>query len=477
MTMKTLPVGGTSRYKKLVFGSFRSKDLLMWIKDVALEPGNKKASHRRLSIQMLEVRKLMNTHDDKSLKKKRKLEHYMDEGKSTCTFELFNKEKYNNKVAKNHKKGESSSLSCLGKSNEKCSFQGWQGHVAFLVSNDIVEHCNSCWQDCSHSNESSQEIKGKVFHATEDDEDCTLCCEDYSQLSDFDESIPSPIKQGNLKGHFEPFEDRSSDTTMISIKEKQNVELSEELKSLINKDFDDASSRNSCSLRLGKGYLKIGHQLPFCGNQCPQLVIPVGPRFQAEIPQLENLTNIRQHHSNDNLKWVCNEVWPMPTIVETDTKGVGNGRPEACSCDFPGSIDCVQLHISEARERLKLEIGTTFFSWKFDEMGEDVSKSWTMKEQKKFESLTRTSLSNDMDFWKVAMENFPTKSMKSLINYYYNVCIPRRLSRETRASFVPIDSDDDKLMDEDDYSTTTMQIVPICKLPKSRKTNSPFNYF
>ncbi|KAE9618062.1 hypothetical protein Lal_00041855 [Lupinus albus] len=474
MAKKTLPVGRTSRYKHLGFDSFHSRDLLIWIKDLALEPGNKKASHCRLSIQMLEVRKLMNIHDDKSLKKKRKIEHYMDDGKSTCTFELLNKEKYNKQVAKNHTRGESSNLSCLGKSEEKCSFEGVRGHVAFLVSNGIVEHCNSCWHDCSHSNGSSQEIKGKVFHATDNDKDCTLCCEDYSHLRDFDKSMPSPMKQGNLKGHFESFEDRSSNTIGISVKEKQNIELSGELKSLINKDFDDSSSRNSYSLRLGKEDWKIIHPLPFHDNHCPRLVIPVGPRFQAEIPHHENLTNIRQHHFNDDFKWFSNEVWPMPTIVETDSKGVGNGRHEACSCDFPGSIDCVQLHISEARERLKLEIGTTFSTWKFDEMGEDVSKSWTMEEQKKFESLTRTSLSSDMDFWKIAMENFPTKSMKSMINYYYNVCIPRRLSRETRASFVAIDSDDDNLMEEDDYSTTTMEIVPICKLRKSRKTNSPF---
>ncbi|XP_019431283.1 PREDICTED: uncharacterized protein LOC109338480 isoform X2 [Lupinus angustifolius] len=470
MAMKTLPVGGKSRCKKFVFDSFHSKDLLIWVKGLALEPGNKKSSHHRLSIQMLEVRKLMNIRDDKSLQK-RKFEHYMDDGKSTCTFELLNKKKYNNQVAKNHRRGESSSLSCLGNSKEKCSFQRVQEHVAFHVSNDIVEHCNSCWQYCSHSNGSSQVIKGQVFHATDDDENCTFCCEDYSHLSDFDESMPSSMKQGNLKGHFEPFEDRSSNTIGISVKEKRNIELSGELKSLINKDFDDSISRNSYSLRLGQEDWKIDHPLHFHDNHCPQVFIPVGPRFQAEIPQCENLTNRRQHHLNDDFKWFCNEVWPMP--VETDIKGVGNGRPDACSCDFPGSIDCVQLHISEARERLKLEIGTTFSSWKFDEMGEDVSKSWTIEEQKKFESLTRTLLSNDMDFWKVAMENFPNKPMKSMLNYYYNVCIPRRMSRETRDSFVAIDSDDDKLMEEDDYSTTTMQMVPICKLRKSRKTNSP----
>jgi len=49
----------------------------------------------------------------------------------------------------------------------------------------------------------------------------------------------------------------------------------------------------------------------------------------------------------------------------------------------------VKIHISEAREVLKLEISATFLSLKIDEMEEEVSGSWTLEEDKKFESLVK----------------------------------------------------------------------------------------
>jgi hypothetical protein len=73
-------------------------------------------------------------------------------------------------------------------------------------------------------------------------------------------------------------------------------------------------------------------------------------------------------------------------------------------------------------------------------MGEDVSKSWTTEEQMKFDSLVKSYLLlNHTKFWKLAMEYFPSKSMKCLISYYYNVYIPRWMSIETRSSFGAVD--------------------------------------
>lgn len=355
----------------------------------------------------------------------------MDYGKFASTFELT-REKYSSQIVEKQRRCESS---CLPLSKEKCgSLQGTQGHVAFHDINDRLEYCSVSLQD-------------------------------YSHLSDYDESVkgPNQVKQGNLKSHGENFENGSSYTPSLkaTIKEELNVEMIKELRSLVNEDFDD-SSKNSYSLRSGKEDRKLGQLrkkfLPFRGNHLSRLVIPVGPRFQAEIPQWEGTTNIRHHNIDDDFKWFGTEIWPMP-IKETSTKGVGEGRPDVCSCDFPRSIDCVQQHISEARELLQSQIGTTFSSWKFDEMGEDVSKLWTMEEQKEFEYIVRLNpLSSDMDFWKLAMDCFPSKPLKSMVNYYYNVYIPRHIGKETRASFGVDDSGNDKIMDYkngDDYGKMT----------------------
>ena len=176
-----------------------------------------------------------------------------------------------------------------------------------------------------------------------------ICRQDYTQLGDPDEFAEglNPMKQGHLKA----------------------------LESLVNEDFDNSNenSHSSCLKNEDVELNQSQNNLSFEDNHIPRPVIPIGPRFQAEVPTWEDRTNIQ--HNDDSLKLMGIQLWPMPNISENKTNDVGGGRCDSCSCEFPGSIDCVKLHIREARELLKLEIGTTFSSWKFDEMGEDVSKS------------------------------------------------------------------------------------------------------
>ncbi|KAK7256085.1 hypothetical protein RIF29_29519 [Crotalaria pallida] len=399
---------------------------------------------------------------------------------SICTFEPICKEKYCNQVAKKHTRGESASFSCLPVSKEKYgSLQGMQTHVSTLVTNEKNEYCSgTCCQDFSNRrepNDSIQETQGHVSSSTNDKEYCHFCCEDYSHLSDSDESIkgPSLVDQGILKCcYFETSNKSGGYSIKTTRKENAEANLFKELKLLGNEeDFDD-SIENSCSLNSAE---EDNRYLSSMGNHIPRRAIPVGPRFQAEVPQWEGTSNLRQYITTIDSKWFCNEIWPMPDDKETNKIGAMNDGPEACHCEFPRSVDCVHLHIREARELLQSEIGMAFASWKFDEMGEDVSKSWTTKEQQEFESLSRlNSLSNDLDFWEVATKNFPSKPLKSLINYYYNVFIPRKLRLETRACFGVIDNDDDKHIGykkEDDRSTKRMQIVPIRKKCKSTIAN------
>ncbi|TKY65888.1 AT-rich interactive domain-containing protein 1 [Spatholobus suberectus] len=148
------------------------------------------------------------------------------------------------------------------------------------------------------------------------------------------------------------------------------MEILKALKSLINRDFDN-SSETSHSLCSKDEYMELNQPQNNLSFQDKH----IGPSFQVEVPKW-----VGRDYNSDDLKWLGIQLWPMPDISENNTKGIGEGRRDSCSCEFPGSVNCVKLHISEARELLKLEIGTTFSSWKFDEMGEDVSKSWTLEE-------------------------------------------------------------------------------------------------
>ncbi|KAK7294643.1 hypothetical protein RJT34_17533 [Clitoria ternatea] len=247
-------------------------------------------------------------------------------------------------------------------------------------------------------------------------EQCSLSKQDYSHLSDSDESIEGSKsnKQGNLKNHPNDIGNGSHCNNNIETSIKKTFE------SLVNEDLKD--------------------------NHTLRAVIPIGPRFQAEVPKWDDTTNTRHHNSDDDAKWLGIKLWPIPDInMQYNGNGIGEDNPYSCPCEFPGSVDCVKLHVSERRELLKLEIGTTFSSWRFDEMGEDVSKTWTLVDQEEFESLVKLNpLSSDTNFWKLAKKHFPSKSMRCMVNYYHNVYIPRRLSMETRSSCGGVDSDDDQ---------------------------------
>ncbi|KAL5719211.1 hypothetical protein ACHQM5_012021 [Ranunculus cassubicifolius] len=166
-----------------------------------------------------------------------------------------------------------------------------------------------------------------------------------------------------------------------------------------------------------------------------QMAIPVGPCFQAEIP-----TN-NSKYSDD--KWLGTPTWPTKG-VKFDTENIGKGRPLSCCCVSRGGTECIKLHISERRQNLRNELSSVFYCWKFDDMGEDVSRGWTETEQEKFRSIVKANpLSEEKSFWKPAIRNFPGKSRESLVSYYFNVYVLGRMSRQTRLA-AEVDSDDDE---------------------------------
>lgn len=179
-------------------------------------------------------------------------------------------------------------------------------------------------------------------------------------------------------------------------------------------------------------------------DHLPRPVVPIGSKFQTEVPELRGHEN-----ESENLKWLGTLVWPINSkkAKETTTmKAVGKGRRNSCSCAFPKSVDCIKRHVLVSRLVLESEVGPAFFSWKFDEMGEEAaSKSWALREQCRFESLVKMNpLSRGTNFWELASKHFPSKSKKSILSYYYNVYIPRRMRLQTRSSIDESYSDDDQ---------------------------------
>ncbi|KAL2461542.1 AT-rich interactive domain-containing protein 1 [Abeliophyllum distichum] len=171
--------------------------------------------------------------------------------------------------------------------------------------------------------------------------------------------------------------------------------------------------------------------------------IPVSSLFQAEIPEF-----CGEVYNSDS-KWVGTQIWPLEkgqvlkNLIERDR--IGKGRQELCGCQFPGSVECVRFHVSEKRMRVKLELGSAFYRWKFDRVGDEVALYWTREEENKFQDIVKLNISSsEKYFWDELFKFFPLKGRESLVSYYYNVFLLRRRGYQNRTSTSNIDSDDEE---------------------------------
>ncbi|XWS48911.1 hypothetical protein CRYUN_Cryun13aG0117400 [Craigia yunnanensis] len=200
--------------------------------------------------------------------------------------------------------------------------------------------------------------------------------------------------------------------------------------------------RLSCSERfpMSKSCSSLDMTAEPFGDDSFRRQVSVGPLFQAEVPEWTGMV------SDTDSKWLGTQEWPLKdgehdSLAVTDP--IGRGRPDSCGCSIPGSVECIRLHIAEKRMKLKLELGSVFYRWKFDGMGEEVSLRWTAEEEKRFKYMVQVEPPSLNAFWPDASKFFPRKTRQYLVSYYFNVFVIRRRSYQNRVTPKTIDSDDE----------------------------------
>ncbi|XP_074578659.1 uncharacterized protein LOC141835131 [Curcuma longa] len=204
--------------------------------------------------------------------------------------------------------------------------------------------------------------------------------------------------------------------------------------------------------------------------------IGLGSNFQADVPDWTcppSETSISSYKEDpDANKWVGFLIWPAQgnDRKEFDEK-MQNRETNFCACPSPGSIVCIRSHVSEARLKLKVELGQTFFDWGFDCMGEEVSESWTVEEQAWFDALKRQENESGNSIWQAIPTYFSSKSRRNLINYYFNVYLLRQMSIDSRLMPECINSDEEN-HDDEEIEDPKKKRVPVKKKAKFLNTHA-----
>ncbi|TVU07112.1 hypothetical protein EJB05_47153, partial [Eragrostis curvula] len=175
--------------------------------------------------------------------------------------------------------------------------------------------------------------------------------------------------------------------------------------------------------------------------------IPIGPEYQAQVPHWTGELPVN-YDDPETLKWLGTKVWPLENVDGKEPffcDSIGKGRYVVCSCKFRQSVECVRFHVAERRLQLKRELGSAFFAWGFDRMGEEIALSWTDKEEEKFKAVAQLSAaSSGRNFWNRLRLSFQRKGRKELLSYYFNCFLLRRRCYQNRITPKNIDSDDDE---------------------------------
>lgn len=95
---------------------------------------------------------------------------------------------------------------------------------------------------------------------------------------------------------------------------------------------------------------------------------------------------------------------------------------------------------------MKLELGTAFYLWKFDRMGEEVALSWNKEDEAKFQDIVKNNQLSmgGKSFWDELFKVFSRKGREALVSYYFNAFLLRRRADQNRTRTSKFDSDDDE---------------------------------
>ena len=173
----------------------------------------------------------------------------------------------------------------------------------------------------------------------------------------------------------------------------------------------------------------------------------VGSNYQAVVPQWTGVPP-ENYGDPETLKWLGTKIWPPENekkITRTYHDPIGKGREYVCSCNIPRSVECVRFHIAERRLQLRRELGSAFYQWGFDRMGEEVALSWTDEEEASFKAVMQTyAPSPGRDLWNHLQSSLRWKPRKELVSYYFNCFLLRRRCYQNRTAPKKIDSDDEE---------------------------------
>ncbi|CAM8984093.1 unnamed protein product [Rhodiola kirilowii] len=201
----------------------------------------------------------------------------------------------------------------------------------------------------------------------------------------------------------------------------------------------------------------VDDTLSFFLDSYPRKEVPVGANHQADLPEWSPKgdigcslsapisSKVLVNDERERCMGTC--VIPMPdsSLLADNSVPVGAERKD-CDCVDTGSVRCVRQHVKEARAKLLKDIGEDKFrELGFVDIGEEVTHIWTKEEEQAFHEVVFSNpASLGKKFWLCLSDEFPSRSTRDLVSYYFNVFMLRKRAAQNRLHHLDIDSDDDE---------------------------------